>query len=75
MTPRDAASGHLGSVPIRLYRFHTPTRPRWAARIDVAAIGSPEAYGATPDEALRALAALLTIADIEALRRHTEANA
>lgn len=76
MSPRPPDDPrNLGEVSTRLYRFRTRTRPRWAARIDLPVIGSPEGYGATPDEALRALAGKLTNTDLERLRLHTETGA
>lgn len=72
MSPRASDLPELGDVPTRLYRFRSHDRPRWAARIDLPEIGSPEGYGATPDEALRSLAGKLTNMDLERLRLHTE---
>jgi hypothetical protein len=60
----------LGEVPVRLYRYEARLRPRWAARIDLPDLGTPEAYGATAAEALRELAAKLTIEDLGQLREH-----
>jgi hypothetical protein len=73
VSPRLADDDRLlGDVPIRLYRFRTRMRPRWAARIDVPELGTPEGYGATPVEALRELASKMTTQDLERLRLHTE---
>jgi hypothetical protein len=73
MSPRPADDERLlGDVPVRLYRFQTRMRPRWAARIDLVELGTPEGYGATPVEALRELASKLTTSDLERLRLLTD---
>jgi hypothetical protein len=53
-------------VPIRLYRFRGRTRWRWGAQLPTVA-GGLEGYGATPDEALRALTEGLELDDLAAL--------